>query len=234
MWFGCLDNDWWWYIDTYILVVQLVYLLCILWQRCALACFIMTVTLLGPRASTPKTNVSRNLRKLPHNYNDTHIPRPGRLLPVPPSRPPEVQSGVGHTRALPRVPRPMAASVNSISVNILGSADTPGGHPGRDVNPAAVPTIPRHPRQLPKLPTGGKAQDRKRLDTYREEGDKCMSEAEYEKAHECYTCVSIILSQLVFHAADSCLCFRIRQKTQTGMNTNVERAYWMNLKTLQA
>ncbi|XP_021376018.1 tetratricopeptide repeat protein 25-like isoform X2 [Mizuhopecten yessoensis] len=150
----------------------------------------MTVTLLGHRASSPKpSNHSRNLRKLQHNFNDAHIPRSGRMLPVPPCKPPEAQTGARQTRALPRVPRPTGTSVNSISVNILSSTDTVALH-GRDVNPAAVPTLPRHPRQLPKVPAaGGKAQERKQymLEMYRGEGDKFMGEAEYENAMDSYS-----------------------------------------------
>ncbi|XP_060070135.1 outer dynein arm-docking complex subunit 4-like [Ylistrum balloti] len=150
----------------------------------------MTVTLLGNRVSSPKhTNIPRNIRKLQHNFNDAHAPRSGRLLPVPPGKPPEANAGARHTRALPRVPRPMGTSVNSISVNILSSTDTIA-HQGRDVNPAAVPTIPRHPRQLPKLPAaGGKMQERKQymLEVYRNEADKFMADTEYEKAMDSYS-----------------------------------------------
>lgn len=105
------------------------------------------------------------------------------LPPVPPIR--DASNVNGKIRSLPRVPRPVQAPIagNQDNINI-------------EKNPA-IPIVPKHPRQLPKIPLTKPAQkpehDRRAhmSGVYKREGDEFLRKKEYDKALEAYSSVSI-------------------------------------------
>ena len=145
----------------------------------------MTGKILVPRASTPKGPTTRLLPQVPKfSVKEPPMSKQSRILPpVPPIR--DASNVNGKIRSLPRVPRPVQAPIagNQDNINI-------------EKNPA-IPIVPKHPRQLPKIPLTKPAQkpehDRRAhmSSVYKREGDEFLRKKEYDKALEAYSSVSI-------------------------------------------
>ena len=162
----------------------------------------MTVTLIGPRSSTPKVAVpARALPKVPKVSNEPKKAIKGaRALPPVPNAP--RADGIKPSRSLPRVPGPVQAK-------------SPLHHTSKHMiqNPA-VPIVPKGARILPNIPklnilpfrnpektksgkstitcTTDDTQDRKGQlhDVYKTEADDHLRKAELDKALDCYNAVS--------------------------------------------
>ncbi|KAK3106467.1 hypothetical protein FSP39_020556 [Pinctada imbricata] len=101
----------------------------------------MTVSLLGPRSSTPKPSAPpRTLPKVPKAANEPKKAGKG-LRALPPVPPGPRAEGIKPSRSLPKVPGPLQAASSPILSDSHHSVPNP-----------AIPTVPKGQRVLPKIP----------------------------------------------------------------------------------
>ncbi|VDI18654.1 Hypothetical predicted protein [Mytilus galloprovincialis] len=176
----------------------------------------MTGKILGPRSSTPKGPTSRLLPQVPKfSVKEPPLSKQSRILPpVPPPR--EGSNVPNKIRSLPRVPRPIQAP-------LTGQQDTNNF----EKNPA-IPIVPKHPRQLPKIPvvkSNQKPDDRRAhmFGVYKRDADEYLRKKEYDKALDAYTSALKLVPDEMSTLVAKSRCHQLMGKRKKAMQ-DVETA----------